>query len=118
MFKLSTYIIVSLVLTLFAILIVGNLFEHGDINAASMYPVVFLLPSIVMWFGMGIVMYYMNVLRNNYLFLIISILLSIGILFVNEYANLRGYEIYRVIIVLGFASNILYFGYKRIKHIR
>lgn len=118
MHKLLTYIITNLVLIFVSILSIGQYYEHGDINAASMYPVVYLIPCMILWFGISIIMYYMSRLRNNYLFIVLSIILFNGIMLINEYSNIRGLKIYRIILILSFAFNVLYFEYKRIKDVK
>jgi hypothetical protein len=117
MFKLSTYIITTLVLIFVSILTIGNYYEQGDINAVSMYPVVYLIPCVILWFGISIIMYYMSRLRNNYLFVVLSIILFGSVILINEYSNIRGFEIYRIILILCFAFNVLYFELKRIKDV-
>jgi hypothetical protein len=115
MLRLFIYIVVTLVLQFLLILLTGRTIEHGDINAASMYPIVFFIPSIIISFALGLAFLIVNRLKSNTKFVITAFLIFILLIILNEVLCIKGFVIYRIVLIFGFLFNLIVFGYNRIK---
>ena len=115
MLRLLIYIIVTLILQFILILLTGRAIEHGDINAASMYVVVFFVPSIIISFVLGLILWIVNRFKSNSKFIIAAFSIFIILIILNEILCIKGFFIYRIALIFGFLFNLIIFSYKRIK---
>jgi hypothetical protein len=113
MIRFVIYIIATFILQFSIVFITGKFIEDGDINAASMYPVVYFFPSIMISFCLGFILLILNKLKNNIVFYISCISVFVGLTTLNELIFLKGLEIYRVVMISGFIFNLIIIGYKR-----
>jgi len=113
--KFFIYIIVTLILQFIVILITGRTIEHGDINAASMYPLAFLLPGILISCGFGLLFLIIENLTKPGYFLILVIISFLISIVLNELIGKNSLLIFRILIITGFLFNLIIFGYKRMK---
>lgn len=109
------YLLVTAIFQFIAILITGNIIEHGDINAASMSVVVFLLPGILISFGFGFIFSILDKLKSNRYFILWIFVFFVISIFSNELINNNGRVFLRVILITGFLFNLIIFGYYRMK---
>ncbi|WP_242927583.1 hypothetical protein [Pontibacter vulgaris] len=106
-FRIGIYLIVVAVLQFITILLYGYIKEGGDINTASMYPVVYLFPAVVYNFFSGLLFNISEQTKfsGRLLLLLVPALLAVVL---NEAVNTLGKELYYVIIA---ASLIINAGY-------
>ena len=115
MLRLFIYIIFTLILQFLLILLTGRTIEHGDINAASMYLVVFFIPSIILSYAFGLVLLIVNRLKSNKRFVIVAFLIFLLLISLNEIIGVKGFVIFRIVLIFGFIFNLIVIGYNRIK---
>jgi hypothetical protein len=88
--KTGTLILLGLTLSLIGILVIANNIENGDINAISMYFVVYIIPAIGLSFING---FLLNIFQKRFkklIQLIILGLIPIGLLIISLFlGNLR-----------------------------
>jgi hypothetical protein len=111
----SIYFLGTAVLQFIVILITGNLMEDRDINAASMFIIVFFFPGVLVSVGFGLMFSIINQLRSNYYFFLwVTVLLVLSIS-LNELIESNGKVVVRVILISGFLYNLIIFIDKRTK---
>jgi hypothetical protein len=109
-FQAGIYLVIVVVAQFFITLIYGRVNE-GDINAASMYPVVYLLPAVLFNIVSGLVTFFKGDSFTRFLFMSLIILFSV--LLINEILQPKPYELFRVIIIVSFVVNALFFFFAR-----
>ncbi len=72
--KIKTVFIIGLILSLIALIILANKEEGGDINAISMYFVVFLIPVLLIVGLNTIFIKFISTFKNRFLKILISFL--------------------------------------------
>ncbi|WP_092101287.1 hypothetical protein [Pontibacter chinhatensis] len=107
-FRVGIYLIVVAVLQFLTVLLFGYIKEGGDINAASMYPVVYLLPAVVYSFFSGLLF---NIseqrkLSGRLLLLLVPALLAVVL---NEVTNTLDKGLYYMIIAAALLINAGYY---------
>jgi hypothetical protein len=111
----SIYFLGTAVLQFIVILITGNLMEDRDINAGSMFIIVFFFPGVLVSVGFGLMFSIINQLRSNYYFFLwVTVLLVLSIS-LNELIESNGKVVVRVILISGFLYNLIIFIDKRTK---
>ena len=107
-FRIGIYLIVVAVLQFITILLYGYIKEGGDINAASMYPVVYLLTAVVYSFFSGLLFNISEQKKfsGRLLLLLVPALLAVVL---NEVTNTLGKELYYVIIAASLLINAGYY---------
>lgn len=108
-FKLGRYLLLITCTQFLTLLILGNIREGGDLNAASAYLVVFFLPAVLFHFLHGFLLVLVNPtkrLGQFWLVLLLPILLCVG---VNEALQPAAQAVYRCIILATLGVNGLYF---------
>ncbi|WP_018477484.1 hypothetical protein [Pontibacter roseus] len=104
-FRIGIYLIVVAVLQFITILLYGYIKEGGDINAASMYPVVYLIPAVVYNFFSGLLIFMVEPkkLQGQFILLLLPALMAIV---VNESTDTLGKGLYYVIIAASLLINV------------
>jgi len=108
-FRLGRYLLLIAITQLLVILLFGYIQEDGDINATSMYLVVYLLPALLFHFMHGFLIVFFhsqNSGKQLLLLLLIPIGLSLGL---NEWIQPQAQELYRFTILATFVVNGLFF---------
>lgn len=107
-FRIGIYLIVVAVLQFLTILLYGYTKEGGDINAASMYPVVYLLPAVVYTFFSGLLFNISEQKKfgGRLLLLLMPALLAV---ILNEATNTLSKELYYMIIAASLLINAGYY---------
>jgi hypothetical protein len=107
-FRIGIYLIVVSVLQFITILLYGYIKEGGDIHAASMYPVIYLIPAVVYSFFSGLLFNISEQKKFNgrLLLLLMPALLAVVL---NEATSTLGKGLYYVIIVASLLINAGYY---------